>query len=91
VDSFHDSIQMMLKHPKDLVVQLGIGILQVLSLMSILWVIFAGLHQDGATFPQVLAMDVMQYLTASNIPTPGAAGAQEFTFVMFFGGKMFSE
>lgn len=85
VESFHDSIHILVSHPRDLVVQLIIGGLQLMSQMSILYFIYRGLHQQGAGFGQIVAVDIMEYFSAAWIPTPGASGAQELAFSRYFG------
>ena len=90
VDSFHESIQILISRPRDLIVQMLIGAAQLMFLMSILYFIYLGLHQTGATFGEIVSMDIMEYFSAAWMPMPGASGAQEVTFSLYFGG-IFSE
>lgn len=90
MNSFHDSVQILIKRPGDLLVQLLIGGLQLMSQMVILYFIYLGLHQQGAGFGEIISMDIMEYLSAAYMPMPGASGAQEVTFSLYFGG-IFSE
>lgn len=88
--SFHDSILMMRDHPAELVLQLVIGGVQLMALMSVLYFVYLGLGLRGATYGQLMALDVVQYVSAAYIPTPGASGAQEVSFSMYF-GELFTD
>ena len=83
-DLFHDSMEQMRSHPWQIVNQLILGGLQQLSLMSVLYVIYKGLGQSGATLPHLIAMGLAQYISAAYVPIPGASGAQEGVFSLFF-------
>lgn len=84
VDTYHASIQILLRRPLDLVIQLGLSLLQLLAITSVTCFVFFALRQDHMNFSQVLAMSVMLYTSASYTPLPGASGAQEGFFSMFF-------
>ena len=75
VDSFHESVQILVNRPGDLIVQMLIGAAQLISLMMILYFIYLGLHQEGATLGEILSMNIMEYFSAAWIPTPGASGS----------------
>lgn len=83
--SFHDSIIMLRDHPSELLVQLVIGAVQLMALMTVLYFVYLGLGLRGADYGQLMALDVVQYVSAAYIPTPGASGAQEVAFSMYFG------
>lgn len=86
LNTFHDSILLLKGHPLDLLVQLATGGAQLMALMTVLYFIYRGLGLEGVTYGQLMAMDVAQYVSAAYIPTPGASGAQEVSFSMYFGG-----
>lgn len=86
LNTFHDSILLLKGHPLDLAVQLLAGGVQLMCLMTVLYFIYCGLGLEGVTYGQLMAMDVAQYVSAAYIPTPGASGAQEVSFSMYFGG-----
>lgn len=85
LNTFNESITMMTKHPGELTAQLIIGGAQLLFQMFILYFIYLALGLKDATCGQVIAMDVMEYISAAYMPTPGASGAQEVTFTLYFG------
>lgn len=85
VDVFHESIHEIARHPVDLLVQLLLGALQLLALMSVIWFVYRGLDLAGHTWGQVVTMGMMEYISAAYTPLPGASGAQEAVFSIFFG------
>ena len=90
VDTFHESIALLTQHPLDLVVQMLIGAVQLMCQMSILYFIYMGLGQHGVSYGELVSVDLMEYLSAAYMPIPGAAGAQEVTFSLYF-GEIFPE
>lgn len=86
VDAFHESVHILVSRPRDLVIQMLIGGAQLMFLMSILYFIYLGLHQTGSNYGQIVTMDIMEYFSAAWMPMPGASGAQEVTFSLYFGG-----
>lgn len=85
VDTFVDSLELLTRHPLDLVVQLIICAMQLLCQMTILYFIYLGLGLRTATWGQVVAVDIMEYISAAYMPLPGASGASEVTFSLYFG------
>ena len=84
VDTFVDSISMFKERKLDLVVQLVIGAVQLLCQMTILYFIYLSLGLRTATWGQVVAVDIMEYVSAAYMPLPGASGASEVTFSLYF-------
>ena len=84
-DSFHDNIVRLLKQPVSFVVQLLIGGVQLLSIMTIIWCVYKGLGLSGESYEHLITLHVAEYLSAAYIPLPGASGAQEGVFSLYFG------
>lgn len=85
-DQFHDATQKIKKNPAEIVRQLAIGLLRVLSLNSVMYFVYRGLGLTGHGYGQLLAMSVMLYISAAYTPLPGASGAQEGFFALYFAG-----
>ena len=85
VELFHTSAAKVFQHPVEIVLQMLYGALQQLCLMCVLYVIYRGLGHSLASFGQILAMGFVQYISASYVPIPGASGAQEGVFTLYFG------
>ena len=84
-DTFHDSMQQLKAHPTEWIKQLFFSAIQLLMLMSILYCVYKALGLTGASYGQILMMALCQYISAFYIPMPGASGAQEGVFSLYFG------
>ena len=85
VETFHESIAILTRRPLDLLVQLIIGCLQLLCYMSILWCIYRGLGLNTYKWGHLVTLHTMEYISAAYAPLPGASGAQEGVFSLYFG------
>ena len=75
---------MLKKKPLDFVFQLALGALQLLSQMLVIFFLYHAFNLTGAGYTQITALAVMQYISASYTPLPGASGAQEGVFSLYF-------
>lgn len=81
---FHSSVEILTKKPKQFLVLFMISMVQVTALMSVLYFIYRGFSLTSHSYVQVLAVQFLLYITASFTPLPGASGAQEGGFYLFF-------
>ena len=86
LDTFHTSVMMMRKHPLELLTQLLFGLLQLLALMAVTYFVYKGFGMTAFNYGQITALGVMLYISAAYTPLPGASGAQEGLFALFFSG-----
>lgn len=84
LETFHSSIMMLKKKPLDFVLQLALGTAQLLTQMLVIFFLFHAFNLTGAGYTQITALAVMQYISASYTPLPGASGAQEGVFSLYF-------
>lgn len=84
--NFLNSFRMLLKHPVDLMVQILIALVQLLALMLVTVCIYHGMGLNEASNIGIIAIGVLLYISASYTPLPGASGAQEGGFALFFNG-----
>lgn len=85
LDSFHSSVMMLRRSPKDFVAQLLMGAFQLLVQMAVTYCIYEGFGLSGVSFLQIISLAVMLYTSAAYTPMPGASGAQEGVFALYFG------
>jgi len=81
--TFHASVMLIRKRPKELLVQLFINTLQVLSIMSITVFVYHALGLSGMPTVKIVTMALLLYISASYTPLPGASGAQEGGFMIY--------
>lgn len=84
VDDYRVALRSLLEHPLDIVVILAISVLQVLSYMSIIICLYRAFSLSGTKAGQLLTLQYLLFIAAAFIPLPGAAGAQEGGFCVFF-------
>ncbi|MDD3336241.1 MAG: lysylphosphatidylglycerol synthase transmembrane domain-containing protein [Eubacteriales bacterium] len=84
--SFLYCVRLLLRSPKDLLVQCAIAVLQLLSLMLVIVFIYLAFGLSGVSVMELITMGVLLYIGASYTPLPGASGAQEGGFAVLFKG-----
>lgn len=84
MNDFHASVDMLTHHPLRLLLLLLISCVQVLGLMSIAYCVYRALGESAFSYPSILTLQFMLYIAASFTPLPGASGAQEGGFYIFF-------
>lgn len=82
--NFLDSFRMLLRHPTDLLMQVIIAFVQLMALMLVVVCIYRGMGLSGASVIGIITVGVLLYISASYTPLPGASGAQEGGFALFF-------
>ena len=85
-NAFHRSLVEMFHNPAEMALQLLIAAVQIVTLMSIIWFVYIGMQlpYDRASYPQILTLSSLEYITAANTPLPGASGVHELAFTSYF-------
>jgi uncharacterized protein (TIRG00374 family) len=83
---FHRVLEMLVHRPLILVVMLSLAFFQVLSYMSAVYCLYRGFGQSGISPGFIITVQLLLFLAVSFMPMPGASGAQEGGFVLFFRG-----
>ena len=86
LEAYHDSVCMIFAHPKELIVQCLIATFQVLIQGFVVVCLYIGFGMQGINASQLLTLAVLLYISASYMPLPGASGAQEGGFALYFQG-----
>ena len=84
LETFHSSVLMMTRRPMDLAVQLLLGAAQLLSMMAVIFFVYHAFGLSGTSYGQLTALGIMLYTSAAYTPLPGASGAQEGVFALYF-------
>lgn len=87
-DKFYNSMKRLRSHKGEIFRQLVFGGLYMISLISILYFAYRGVGQHGASYGEISTMALCQYISAAYVPTPGASGAQEGLYKLYFGKLM---
>lgn len=86
MDMYHMSILRLMRYPRRIVWQLLFAGLSLLSLMSIPFSVYHAFGQSGVHWYELLAVSFLLFISASYTPLPGASGAQEGGFLLYFAG-----
>lgn len=84
ISDFHASVDMLTHHPIRLFHLYLLSCLQVLGLMSIAYCVYRALGMAQCSYLDILTLQFLLYIAASFTPLPGASGAQEGGFYIFF-------
>ena len=84
LETFHASILTLRREPLSLMIMLLTASLKLLSLMTVIAFVYQAFHMQGAAFWELIALGVMLYTSAAYTPLPGASGAQEGVFALYF-------
>ena len=86
MDMYHMSILRLMKYPRRIIGQLLFAMLSLLSLMSIPLSVYRAFDLGGTHWFELITLSFLLYVSASYTPLPGASGAQEGGFLIFFAG-----
>lgn len=84
LNDFHASVDIVTHHPMQFLGLLLISCVQVLGLMSISYCVYRAMGQSAVSYGDILTLQFLLYIAASFTPLPGASGAQEGGFYLFF-------
>lgn len=86
LDTYHASFLRSSRHPKQILVQLGLSFLSVMGLMSVILCVYNAFGESGTSWNHLLTISFLLFLSASYTPLPGASGAQEGGFLVYYRG-----
>ena len=86
LSEYRDALKRLIDHPRDAIVIIVLCFVQVLSYMSVIVCLYHGFKLSGAVDSNLLTLQVLLFIAAAFVPLPGAAGAQEGGFFLFFNG-----
>ncbi|MBN1778286.1 MAG: flippase-like domain-containing protein [Clostridiales bacterium] len=86
MDMYHMSILRLMKYPRRIIWQMVFAALSLLSLMSIPLSVYHAFDMSGVSWHQLITLSFLLFISASYTPLPGASGAQEGGFLIYFAG-----
>ncbi|MDD3411033.1 MAG: lysylphosphatidylglycerol synthase transmembrane domain-containing protein [Eubacteriales bacterium] len=86
LDTYHSSILRIGRHPWQIALQMLLAALSMLGLMSVPLSVYHAFGLSGAPWHQLLTVAFLLFLSASYTPLPGASGAQEGGFLVYYRG-----
>ena len=86
LDTYHFALQDLLHHGFQIVVQMLLGALSITCLMGTIVFVYHALGLSGTPWIHILTIAFLLFISASYTPLPGASGAQEGGFLLYFQG-----
>lgn len=83
IDDAYNEMRYMMKKPRLFARSIAVTFVQLLEFFAISYVIMRGLGCDG-DFLTVISCQAFVYMISSFVPTPGAMGAAETSYALFF-------
>ena len=88
LDTYNQAMHDLLKRPGQITIQFLCSFISLLAMTATVIFVYHAFGQEGTYWYQLLTLSCMLYVSASYTPLPGASGAQEGGFVLYF-GKIF--
>lgn len=86
LQEFHASVDLMTQKPLWFFILFLLSVVQVLAYLSATYFVYRGFGLNTVGYPHILTIQLSLYIAASFTPLPGASGAQEGGFYLFFRG-----
>lgn len=86
IEHFHSSLFNLVKSPLHLLIQLVVSVVEMLCLMLVPLMVYRAFGLSGTPIMHILTVSFMLFVSASYTPLPGASGAQEGGFLVYFRG-----
>ena len=90
LDTYHSALHDLLHHPSQIVVQFLLSAVSLAGLFSTVIFVYHAFGMSGVSWIRILTISSLLYISASATPLPGASGAQEGGFMLYYRG-IFSE
>ncbi len=84
LENFDQSVKMIRRDPSQLLIQFLITFVQFFAIFAVTVLIYHSFGLSGTNNVEILTMTSLLFIAASYTPLPGASGAQEGGFVLFF-------
>ncbi|MDO4739611.1 MAG: lysylphosphatidylglycerol synthase transmembrane domain-containing protein [Eubacteriales bacterium] len=82
VEGYLQAMATVRDRPLDMLAMFALSALQVASYSCIIWALYHAFGLSGASFFQLVTIQLLLYQTVSFVPLPGASGAQEGLFFL---------
>ncbi|WP_283170616.1 lysylphosphatidylglycerol synthase transmembrane domain-containing protein [Curtanaerobium respiraculi] len=84
IEDAYSEVRFLLSEPKMLLKSSGVTFIQLLEYFTISYVIYRGFGYNSVDPVNLIACQAFVYMISSFVPTPGAMGAAEGSYALFF-------
>jgi hypothetical protein len=86
LDTYQTALRDLIQKPAQMLVQLLCSFISLLGLTASVIFVYHAFGQSGTSWGKILCMSCLLFVSASYTPLPGASGAQEGGFLIYFKG-----
>ena len=86
LDTYHTALKDLMHAPGQILLQFACSTISLLGLLSTIIFVYYAFGQKGTPWYQLLCLSSLLFISASYTPLPGASGAQEGGFLLYFRG-----
>lgn len=86
LDTYNKAMRDLLKRPGQITIQFLCSFVSLLAMTATIIFVYHAFGQHGTPWYQILTLSCLLYVSASYTPLPGASGAQEGGFLVYFNG-----
>ena len=86
LDTYHSAFLDLIHSPGQILLQFACSAISVTGLFMTIVFVYKAFGQSGTPIHQLFALSSLLYISASATPLPGASGAQEGGFILYFRG-----
>jgi len=84
LNTYHTALRALLRKPGQIILQVLCGFAGNLALFGSIYFVYHAFSFSGTPWYQLMTISALLYVSASATPLPGASGAQEGGFLLFY-------
>ena len=84
LDTYNKAMRDLLKRPGQITIQFICSFISLLAMTATIIFVYHAFGQQGTPWYRILTLSCLLYVSASYTPLPGASGAQEGGFLLYF-------
>ncbi|MBQ8072416.1 MAG: flippase-like domain-containing protein [Clostridia bacterium] len=86
LDTYHTALMNLIKEPSRMLIQLLCSAVSIMGLIGSIYFVYHAFGFTGTPWYQLITISFMLYISACYTPLPGASGAQEGGFLLYYQG-----
>ena len=84
LDTYHTALHDLIRQPGQILLQFASSTVSLLGILGSIVFVYRAFGQSGTPWYQILTISSLLYVSASATPLPGASGAQEGGFLLYY-------
>ena len=86
LDTYHTALMNLIKEPSRMLIQLLCSAVSIMGLIGSIYFVYHAFGFTGTPWYQLITISFLLYISACYTPLPGASGAQEGGFLLYYQG-----